>query len=246
MLHGTPGEAGEFPFTARVEDSHPAGSRSAESQMKLVIGPADPKTLLVKKVPLKAVELDGQLKEPFWTADQPVSVKVHGAPVKKATFGAVWEEQERMKGKAQSLWLAVKVFDGPAGKSKKDGVHLYIDGRHNREVIYNADDTHVFLSREERKPYGPIKRHVRGRPDWFIEARVTEIEGGYVMEIRIGSTYFIGEGNPVDFGAKSAYGFDIAVEEEAGRQTWRGNEKIDDDTSVFGTIVLADEQVGTR
>ena len=64
-------------------------------------------------------------------------------------------------------------------------MHLYIDGRHNREVIYNADDTHVFLLREEHKPYGPIKRHVRGRPDWFIEGRVTEIEGGYVMEIRI-------------------------------------------------------------
>jgi hypothetical protein len=61
------------------------------------------------------------------------------------------------------------------------------------------------------------------------------------MEIRIGSTYFIGEGNPVDFGAKSVYGFDIAVEEEAGRQAWRGNEKLDEDTSVFGTIVLTDE-----
>ena len=246
MLYGTPGEEGEFPVTVRVEDSHPAGSRSAESQVKLVVGPADPKTLRVKKVPFKAMELDGQLKEPFWTTDQPVSVKVDGAPVKQATFGAVWEEQERMKGKAQSLWLAVKVLDGPAGKSKKDGVHLYIDGRHNREVIYNADDTHVFLSREERKPYGPIKRHVRGRPDWFIEGRATEIEGGYVMEIRIGSTYFIGEGNPVDFGAKSVYGFDIAVEEEAGRQAWRGNEKLDEDTSVFGTLVLTDEPAGER
>ena len=240
MLYGTPGEEGEFSVTVRVEDSHPAGSRSAESQMKLLIGPADPKTLLVKKVPFKAVELDGQLKEPFWATDQPVSVRVNGAPVKKATFGAVWEEQERQKGKAQSLWLAVKVLDGPAGKSRKDGVHLYIDGRHNREVIYNADDTHVFLSREERKPYGPIKRHVRGKPDWFIEARATEIEGGYVMEIRIGSTYFIGEGNPVEFGAKSVYGFDLAVEEEAGRQAWRGNERLDEDTSVFGTIVLTD------
>ena len=39
-----------------------------------------------------------------------------------------------MKGKAQGLWLAAKVLDGPAGKSKQDGVHLYIDGRHNREV----------------------------------------------------------------------------------------------------------------
>ena len=240
MLYGTPGEQGEFSVTVRVEDSHPAGSRSAESQMKLLVGPADPKTLLVKRVPFKAAELDAQLKEPFWVTDQPVSVRVNGAPVKKATFGAVWEEQERQRGKAQSLWLAVKVLDGPGGKSRKDGVHLYIDGRHNREVIYNVDDTHVFLSREERKPYGPIKRHVRGRPDWFIEAKALEIEGGYVMEIRIGSTYFIGEGNPIEFGARSVYGFDLAVEEDAGRQAWRGNERLDEDTSVFGTIVLTD------
>ena len=240
MLYGTPGEEGGFSVTTRVEDSHPAGSRSAESQMKLVIGPADPRTLWIKKAPYKAMALDGQLKEPFWTTDEPVSVKVHGAPVKQARFGAVWEEQERQKGKAQSLWLAVKVLDGPAGKSKKDGVHLYIDGRHNREVIYNSDDTHVFL------PRAGWPRSLRGKPEWFIESKVTEIEGGYLMEIRIGSTYFIGEGNPVDFGARSVYGFDLAVEEEAGRQAWRGNEKLDEDTRVFGTIVLTKKQRDPR
>ena len=35
MLYGTPGEEGEFPFMVRVEDSHPAGSRGAQSQVKL-------------------------------------------------------------------------------------------------------------------------------------------------------------------------------------------------------------------
>lgn len=240
MLYGTPGEQGQFPITVVVEDSHPAGSRSAEGRTMLTIGPADPKTLLAKKVVFRAVELDGRLKEPFWTMDQPVAIKVHGKPVKQATFSAVWEEQERQKGKAQNLWLAVKVLDGPAGKSKKDGVHLYIDGRHNREVIYNSDDTHVFLPREG------LPRSLRGKPEWFFQPKVTEIEGGYVMEICIGSTYFIGEGNPVDFGAKSVYGFDLAVEEESGRKAWRGNEKIDEDTSVFGTIVLSDERTGSE
>jgi hypothetical protein len=182
----------------------------------------------------------GRLKEPFWTMDQPVAVTVHGKPVKQATFSAVWEEEERQKGKAQNLWLAVKVLDGTAGESKKDGVHLYIDGRHNREVIYNSDDTQVFLPRDG------WPRSLRGKPEWFFQPKVTEIEGGYVMEIRVGSTYFIGEGNPIDFGAKSVYGFDLAVEEEAGRKAWRGNEKLDENTSVFGTIVLTDERTGSE
>lgn len=33
----------------------------------------------------------------------------------------------------------------------------------------------------------------------------------------------------------------IAVDEDAGRWAWRGNEKLDEDTSVFGTILIVDE-----
>ena len=40
ILLGTPGEAGEFRFTVRVADSHPAGSRTATRALAWSIGPA--------------------------------------------------------------------------------------------------------------------------------------------------------------------------------------------------------------
>jgi hypothetical protein len=235
VLYGTPGEAGEFVFTVRVEDSNPAGSRFAERAITLRIGPADARTLSVKKVPAKVVTVDGRLAEPFWRLDQPLAVVASGKPVKQATFGAVWEEQDRRQGQGQRLVLAVKVVDGTAGKSAKDGVHIYIDGRHNKEVIYNADDTHFFVPRDHK---GGWAKSVRGKVNWFTDARVQEIEGGYTVEVSLSANYFTGEGNWLPFGVKGVYGFDVAVDEEAGRQAWRGNEKLDDDTSVFGSILL--------
>jgi len=237
MLYGTPGETGEFTFTARVEDSNPACSRSAERALTLAINPADPQTLTVKKVPAKLVTVDGQLTESFWKLDQPLTVVASGKPVKKATFGAIWEEQERRPGQGQRLVLAVKVLDGAAGKSARDGVHLYIDGRHNKEVIYNADDTHFFVPRDHK---GGWAKSIRGKVNWFTDARVQEIEGGYTLEISLSANYFTGEGNWLPFGVKGVYGFDVAVDEEAGRLAWRGNEKLDEDTSVFGTILLVE------
>jgi hypothetical protein len=61
-----------------------------------------------------------------------------------------------------------------------------------------------------------------------------------------GLTLALGGGSPVAPSAQIPPGatLDVAVDEEAGRQTWRGNEKIDEDTSSFGTIVLVDEPAG--
>jgi hypothetical protein len=62
--------------------------------------------------------------------------------------------------------------------------------------------------------------------------------------MKIGSAYFLGKGIQIPFGAKGVYGFDLAVDEGAtsvSRQTWRGNERLDEDTSSFGSIVLTEE-----
>lgn len=245
MIDGTPGEAGEFTFTVRVADSHPAGSRTAECAIRLTVGPAAPDTLLVKKVPFKAVIEAAAITEPFWRFDQPVAIKIEGQPVKKAAFSAVWEDAEQKSGKKTiegcGLWLAVKVMDGSAGPSKKDGVHIYIDGCHNREIIYNADDIHFFISRNH-KP-GKWATVICGmRPNWFTKAFVQEIEGGYCVKVFLsGGAYFGGVGNWLPFASKGVYGFDVAVEEDAGRQAWCGNGKIDENTSCFGSIVLTEE-----
>ena len=249
ILMGTPGEAGEFRFTARATDSHPASGRAATRAFTWTIAPASSQALLVKV--LKAapgakvqdlVKIDGKLEEPFWNLDQPIARKIAGAPGKKAAFGAFWVDSG--KGRGEALYVAVKVTDGPAGKTPKDAVHVYMDGRHNREVIYNADDLHVVIPRGGKPDF--VRSHT---PWWFMQTAVSETADGYVVEMKIGSAYFLGKGIQIPFGAKGVYGFDLSVDEgdqAVGRQAWRGNERIDEDTSSFGSIVLTEESVSSR
>ena len=247
ILLGTPGEAGEFAFTIRVTDAHPAGGRAAKKALTWSIGSASAQSLLVKSIKpapgaksSDLVKVDGKLDEPFWNLDQPISKKVQGTPRKQASFGAVWLDEG--KGKGQALYVAVKVMDGPAGKSPRDAIHIYLDGGHNHELIYNADDLHVIIPRKGKPEF--VRSHT---PWWFMESAVTELADGYVVEIKLGSAYFLGKGIAIPFGRNGVYGFDIAVDEgdgQIGRQTWRGNEKNDEDTSAFGTIVLSDTAAG--
>jgi len=244
ILVGTPGEAGDFAFTVRASDSHPDGGRSATRACAWSVGPASPETLIVKAVKppagvrvYDAVKIDGKLTEPYWTVDQPITKKVAGTPTKRATFGAFWLEEG--KGRGYSLYVAVKVIDGPAGKAPKDAVHLFLDGRHNREKIYNADDMHVVVPRSGRAQFA--RSHT---PWWFTETAVAETPDGYVMEARLGSANFQGKGIAVHFGAKAVYGFDIAVDEgdkdQVSQQVWRGTANNAEDTSGFGSIVLGE------
>ncbi len=206
----------------------------------------------------KNIKVDGKLDEPFWNLDQPIQKKARGTPEKRASFGAVWTadchpygprpgwyELGEFKGTkcyldGCDLILAVKVFDGPKGKTPKDGIHIFIDGNHNRSAIYSGDNTHFFVPRNHK---GGWAQSLRGKVNWFTDARVQEIEGGYTMEIRLGgNNYFGGEGNWLTFGVKGVYGFDVAVDEgddkEFSQQVWRGDANNAEDTSHFGTIVL--------
>ena len=287
MLVGNPGEAGEFTFAIKAQDSYPTGPRAAEKQFTWKIGPAAPDTLPVKYVVTEGtdithlpdihadkdikkfmipagsvIKIDGKLSEPFWKLDQPIEKKVKGTPTKKAAFSCVWtavsdgngDPKQILPGKVyvgetpgrawkltgRDLVLAIKVLDGPKGKTPKDGVHIFIDGNHDRTRIYSSDDSHFFVPRNHK---GGSAQPLRGKVNWFSEARVQEIEGGYTMEIRLGgNNYFGGEGNWIPFGVKGVYGFDLAVDEgddkEVSQQVWRGDANDAEDTSHFGTIVL--------
>jgi hypothetical protein len=141
------------------------------------------------------------------------------------------------------LLLAFKVLDGPKGKTPKDGIHVFMDGNHDRSVIYSGDDTHLFIPRNHK---GGWAQSIRGKVNWFSNALVQEIEGGYTMEVSLGGgAYFSGEGNWLKFGAKGVYGFDVAVDEgddkELSQQVWRGDANDAEDTSHFGTLVLVEE-----
>lgn len=256
ILVGSPGEEGEFNFKLKVEDAFPGGPRSAEKSFTWMIGPPAWGTLQVKSLVVsgkpddKTVVIDGKLDEPFWKLDQPIEKKVKGTPAKKASFGIVWTHQSRpdLKRLGKDLILAVKVLDGPQGKTPRDGIHLFIDGNHNRSVIYSADDTHFFIPRDHK---GGWAQSLRGKVNWFTNARVQEIEGGYTMEISLGgNSYFSGEGNWLRFGAQGVYGFDVAVDEgsdkELSQQVWRGDANDAEDTSHFGTLVMVQEPQESR
>lgn len=236
ILMGTPGEAGEFTFQVKVEDSHPAGARSAEKEFKWTVGAPSPNALLVKKTSQPMV-LDGTADEPFWAFDQKIEKKVTGTPTKSATFAAAWFEKPKNSKDETGLYLAIRVTDGPAGKTPKDAVELFIDGLHNREVIYNADDTLFVINRKGEC------RSLKGKPNWFIKAKATEVEGGYVLEVLVPTNYFLGEGNWLPFAAKSVYGFDLAVDEgdkDLSQTVYRGTAKDADDTSGFANLVLTE------
>ena len=254
ILVGSPGEEGEFGFKVKAEDAFPGGLRSTEKDFRWTIGPASPASLLVKRLVVtgkpddKTVVIDGKLDEPFWKLDQAIAKKVQGSPTKHASFGAVWTHQPRGDKKliGRQLVLAVKVLDGPKGTTPKDGIHIFIDGNHNRSVIYSGDDSHFFIPRNHK---GGWAQSLAGKVNWFSDARVQEIDGGYTMEISLGGgNYFSGEGNWLPFGVKGVYGFDVAVDEgndkAVSRQVWRGDADDDKDTSHFGTIVLVEEQAG--
>jgi hypothetical protein len=242
VLSGTPGESGEFRFKLRVTDSHPEGPRSATRDFAWTIGPASDKTLLVRKFQLDkgvsestVVKPDGVLDEKLWDLKRLVARKVAGNPTASATFDAFRIVDDR--GRTRRLYVAVDVKYGPAGKSTKDAVHLYLDGRHNKETMYNQDDMHVVLPRKGKARF--LRSHT---PWWFMQSQVVETDAGYTVEVALGPAYFQGKGITVPFGDKAVYGFDLAVEEgdekTLSRQTYRGDSKIDEDTSSFGTIVL--------
>jgi hypothetical protein len=251
MLVGSPGEAGQFTFKVKAEDSFPGGPRSTEKELAWTIGPATAEALLVKAVAVtgkpddKTIVIDGKLDEPFWKLDQAIAKKVKGTPSKQASFDAIWTYKPRndkqMPG--ERLILAIKVLDGANGRTPKDGVHIFLDGNHNKSVIYSADDSHFFVPRAQK---GDWAQTVRGKVNWFTNAKVQEIEGGYTMEISLGGgSYLSGEGNWLPFAVKGVYGFDIAVDEgddkEVSQQVWRGDGNDAEDTSHFGTIVLSAE-----
>jgi hypothetical protein len=248
MLHGTPGEAGEFAFTVRVQDEHPQGARTAERAVTLSVGPADVRTLAVRSVPSGAVNTASNLlTESFWKFDQPVPQSAGGQPASRATFGLVWEKAKPRRNTdpptAARLWLAVRVLDGPAGRSAKDGVHIYIDGNHDKQVIYNEDDSHFFLPRAHKGGWLQVVRSVT--PNWGTGGWVREIPGGYEALVQLNAGYFHGRGNWLPFGPKTVYGFDLIVDDATGRRAWHGTKKNDEDTSLFGSILLVNEPAVT-
>lgn len=214
----------------------------------------------------KTIQLDGKLDESFWKVTEPIQKKVLGTPEKRAFFSAVYMANTSAYGNPgpgryelgkfkptnamfyldpTDLVIAIKVLDGPKGKTPKDGIHIFLDSRHEGKVIYGADDMHFFVPREGQKP-GQWVTVLKGlKPNWFTKAAVAEIDGGYTVEVSLHPFYFIGSGQWMPFAPRTVYGLDIAVDEGTDKalsqQVWRGDAHDAEDTSHFGTIVLTNQ-----
>ena len=64
-------------------------------------------------------------------------------------------------------------------------------------MIYNADDLHVVIPRSGKPDF--VRSHTRW---WFLQTAVLETADGYIVEMKIGSAYFLGKGIQIPFGAK--------------------------------------------
>lgn len=123
--------------------------------------------------------------------------------------------------------------------ARRAGIHIYIDGNHDKEVIYNEDDSHFFLPRAHKGGWLQPVQSVS--PNWGTGGWVREIEGGYEAMVQLNASYFHGRGNWLPFGTKTVYGFDLIVDDATGRQSWHGSAQNDENPSTFGSILLVDE-----
>lgn len=258
-----------YPTGARASEkafTWTIGPASPDSLLAKYVIKHDVRTEESKKIPEASnINIDGKLTEPFWNLDQPIAKKVLGTPTKTATFAAVWTATCYSYGprpgwsaitdpqgkvsylEGNDLVLAIKVLDGAKGKTAKDGVHIFLNGRHDHKLIYGADDVHIYISRKDYPNSGighaGWVNIVKGlKYLWFSKVAVNEIDGGYVVEVSLGSPFLTGDGQWLPFGARGVYGLDIAVDEgdDAGvsQQVWRGDANNAEDTSHFGTIIL--------
>ncbi len=243
LLLGTPGEKGRFPVTLEARDRHPAGPRTARRRIAFEVAPAAKGAIRVKRTTGKWTQ-DGKLDEPFWAFDHAVKDKA-GREI--ARFALAWCEDpaNRRPERTRDLLLAVKVTAKPAEALPTEAVHVYLDCRHNREIIYNADDIHYVLRRLDKAHRGRWYGHdlVRGyKPMRNFDAAVTvHDDGTWQGEVRLERGLFSGHGVHTSFGPNVTYGFDLAVgsaDDASKRAYWHSGPKADRDTSVFGTIVI--------
>jgi|GEM_PF-1208473 len=217
------------------------------------------------------LKIDGKLEEACWKEIpfQPIAKAVQGAPTAHAEFAAVWTCKVKGLWNGSNRWdyrlpaapvpngdkyglagdglvLAFKVHDGPKGKTPKDGIHIYTDCKHDGRVVYGAHNMHFFISRYVKPGYqGTLVRGLK--PPWFMNQTVTEIEGGYTVEVVVSGPNWVADGQWLPMLPRSVYGLDVSVDEgeegKVSQQVWHGDANDAEDTSHFGTIILTSQPV---
>ncbi len=165
-LSGTPTSVREtFDLTFSVTD---AVAGTGTRILSLIVREPLEGTLLSPPLAAKP-SLDGQLDEAFWSLPHPIATSLQGSTDDEAFFSVRWD--------GDGLYLAVEVSDDTV-LAGEDALHVFLDGNHDREAVYNVDDRQIVLD-----PAGSWFE-LNGRSDG-IETAVLAGADGYAAELFI-------------------------------------------------------------
>lgn len=219
ILQGTPVSVeGYYMLTFKVTDS--LGS-SASATMALLLTAPEEGTLIVAPA-ASAPVTDGALTEALWADMVPVQLGADAAT----------DPQYSVRWDTNALYVGVRVPD-QGTPSNDDTLHLFIDGRHDREAVFNADDRNIVIHRT-----GAWQEH-NSRPEG-IEVATKQEGGNWTTEIRIPWTNLSKEPDGQSF----AVGMDIAVNltnAASGPRTysWNGTDLVDPSPATMGNLLLS-------
>jgi hypothetical protein len=223
---GTPRRAGFFPFGARVTDGDASGAESATREYVLRVGLPAVDTLWVEQV-TGAIVVDGVANEADWKLDQPIARVAHGAGAGPSSFGALWD--------GAALHLAIRTADtAPLNDSADawddDAFEVFIDARHDREDVYNADDRRILVRADGS---------LGGVGDLSgITRAVATADGVRTLELRIRwSNLGLAPTSGLTIGLDVAINDDDDGGARDGRLFWRGDGTADT-VPKFGAAIL--------
>lgn len=164
ILQGSPVSVeGTYVLTFSATDS--LGSSTSTTVALLLTAP-EAGTLIAAPAPGAPV-VDGFLTEPLW--GETIPVQADAATAADPVFSARWD--------TSALYIGVRVPD-QGTPNNGDAVHVFLDGRHDREAVFNVDDRHLVLNRsgewQERnsRPAGITLVTRQESANWTTEIRI--------------------------------------------------------------------------
>ena len=249
LLVGATGIQGPLELPVVVRDSDQSNPDQDSATVVLTVTQPGPEVWMVPSVEAGDFadiwELRNESKnapEPFdWEARYVEQfLQVPGFPVDRRISGESFDNEVRVHvlREGSSLYIGVFVLDDaivvnrenpPAG----DSVEISQDILNNRQKVYNADD-----------------RRVVATADGQVSGQLGRVHGGVVIPIEGG--YFVGTREPTHSLKRGlepgiVMGLDIAVHDKDSADgpvstvLWHGDVIDEEDTSTFGTIILAED-----
>lgn len=212
---------GTFTPTFQVEDSRGATGQRA---LSLSVGPPEPATLIIGPT-TQAPVIDGLLGETLWSFPHAANRRIQGDVNNAVAFGVRHDDA--------AVYFGIRVEDTVVIPAE-DAVHLFIDGFHDREAVYNADDRHFVI----RADGTLTERNGRG-PGVTAAAQIRA--GGYDVEVRVPFANL--ERTPD--GQSISLGFDLGVADvdapggPSAYQVWLGTDRGAPSPATMGNLVLA-------